>query len=627
MCGIAGKVYTDHNRSVSREDITRMTDAIAHRGPDGEGVFLDKNLGLGHRRLSIIDLSERGRQPMADETGRYQLVFNGEIYNFQDLRKELEREGVKFRSNTDSEVIIYLYRKYGPECLQHLRGMFAFAIWDAHERELFIARDRLGKKPLKYYFDGSVFIFASELKAILTQSEVRREIDWGAIDEYLTYLYVPCPKTGFMNISKLEPAHYMIVKDGQITKKRYWQLSYLPKLKLTEQEWKERILAKLRESVKLRLISDVPLGAHLSGGIDSSLVVALMAEQMGEAVKTFSIGFPEASHNDLAYAKSVSRQYATEHHEFTVEPEMMFDVLPEIVRQFEEPYADTSALPTHFLCKLTRSQVTVVLDGNGSDEEFAGYSRYGLMRRYLTLRKMDYLARLLRKPMATFCRLSDHGRIRTAGKMLEWYSSQPAEFYTNTFSMFSAPERKKLLADRITSDTSSSREYSLLESVFGRYANSDPVEQAMGVDVETYLPDDTLVKSDMASMLFALEVRSPFLDHELAELVAQMPTQLKVKPGCRKYLLKEIAETYLPKEIVHRDKRGFGVPFNKWLNRMKFSERIEEQLLSPDFIKYGFDEAVVRRLLQSHRRKATDYAQRIWSLLMLRLWLKEWFEK
>jgi asparagine synthase (glutamine-hydrolysing) len=385
MCGIFGKLFFEKTK-IEKKDYKDCLDAISHRGPNDEGFYVDENIILGSRRLAIIDLSEAGHMPMTNEDGRFWIVFNGEIYNFLDLRKELEKRH-KFKSKTDTEVILHLYEEKGIDCLRYLRGMFAFAVWDKKEKILFLARDRLGKKPLKYYFNDKFFIFASELKAILKDKEVPREIDWGAIDEYLTYQYVPHPKTGFKGIFKLEPAHYLLITlDGKIKKERYWDLDFTQKLNLSENEWIGAIEEKLKESVKIRLISDVPLGAHLSGGIDSSMVVAMMAQEMKEPVKTFSIGFKEKTYDETKYARLVAKRYGTDHHELIIEPNAI-EILPKLVYHYEEPYADSSALPTWYLCQMTKNYITVALNGDGGDENFAGYtSRYVAWKLYWRLR-------------------------------------------------------------------------------------------------------------------------------------------------------------------------------------------------------------------------------------------------
>jgi asparagine synthase (glutamine-hydrolysing) len=596
-----------------------MTDCLFHRGPDDEGVFLDRNLGLGFRRLAIIDLSAKGHQPMSDEKGEVWLVFNGEIYNFFSLRKELEETGMTFRSGTDTEVILHLYKRDGVNCLHKLRGMFAFAIWDKRSRELFVARDRLGKKPLKFYRDERQFIFASELKALFVNPEVPKEIDWGAIDEYLSYQFVPHPKTGFQHIEKLEPAHYLLIKEtGEIKKVRYWQLDFSKKENHSEEEWKHLVTNALKESVRLRLMSDVPLGAHLSGGIDSSLVVALMAQQSDKPVKTFSIGFEEASHNELPYARLIADRYATDHHEFIVKPQTI-ELLPKIAAHFEEPFADSSALPTWILCELTRQYVTVAINGDGGDENFAGYARYKAMQRYRILRSLDPLVRLSHKTLARKLH-----RFKILSSLLSSYDKNPAQAYVQGWGFFSEDEKKKLLSGELIEHASDSRGFTITQDFFDAAANLDPIEQLMFADIHSYLPDDLLVKTDLASMAHALEIRSPLLDHFFMELVASMPSNLKLHKRCSKYLLKEIAQDFIPNELIEKPKKGFVLPLDKW-SRESLHPFIQEQLLDPHFLRYGFQSKTIMELMERHRR-GENHSRKLWTLLMLRFWFSTWFE-
>ncbi len=628
MCGIVGRLNFRQEANVTVEQMRAMADRIAHRGPDDQGVFVDRNLGLGFRRLSIIDLSVQGHQPMSDEGGEVWLVFNGEIYNFLALRKELEADGVEFRSGTDSEVIIYLYKKYGVDCLAYLRGMFAFAIWDTRSRELFVARDRLGKKPFKFYRDRSSFIFASELKAILANPEVPKEVDWGAVDEYLSYQFVPHPKTGFLGIEKLEPAHYLIVKEnGEIKKERYWQLDFSKKEERTKKEWKEVVTQSLKESVQMRLMSDVPLGAHLSGGIDSSVVVALMAQEMREPVKTFSIGFSEDSHNELPAARLVAERYGTDHHEFVVEPKAT-ELLPKIAYHFEEPFGDSSALPTWMLCELTRRHVTVALNGDGGDENFAGYARYKAMRRYEVLRAFDVVIGPLRGSLASISqqvfRFTNQKRFRYLASIFSSYARDRSQYYLQSFGFFREDEKLALYTSELRHRVSSSRKGSIIKQLFEETFDLDSVEQMLYTDIHSYLPDDLLVKTDMASMAHALEVRSPLLDHVFMELVAGIPSSLKLSDHQSKYLLKEIVKDLVPLEIIQKPKRGFSLPTAYWL-RTFLHDFARKQLLDPIFLRYGFDEKVIARLFD-HHQKGEDVSFKLWSLLMLRLWLREWFE-
>lgn len=622
MCGITGR-FEFTSQSVSEETIKKMTRAIAHRGPDDEGVFVDGQIGLGSRRLAIVDLSSAGHMPMSDESGQIWITYNGEIYNFPTLKKDLEAQGVKFRSHSDTEVIIQLYKKHGIECLKYLRGMFAFAIWDKNKQELFLARDRVGKKPLKYYSDSEKLVFASELKAILTNSDVKKEVDLEAVDEYLTYQYVPHPKTGFKNIWKLEPGHFMIVKNGKINKQKYWDLDFSKKEQHSESEWKHLIENKLAETVKMRLISDVPLGAHLSGGIDSSVVVALMAKSMHEPVKTFSIGFKESDYNELPYAKMVADRYKTNHQEFIVEPNAI-EILPKLAYHYEEPYADSSALPTWYLSELTRKHVTVALNGDGGDENFAGYSRYNVMRLF---RATSYIPnkKMLAEVNRFLYETTKQKIFRKGYRFLSSYSGAPVDFYRNIVDYFGQDEKEQLYTEEFKTKVKKSAWESYLADYYNK-TNSDWLDKILYTDIKTYLPDDLLVKVDIASMAHSTEIRSPFLDHEFMELVAKIPSGLKLRGQNKKYILKQLAYDLLPRECIDRPKQGFGVPLEHWF-RGHLHEYLEQNLLDEKFVSYGwFKKDVLKKLISDHKEYKQNNANQLWALLMLRMWLKTWFE-
>jgi len=616
MCGIAGKLYFNQFKEVSNDEILRMTGVIAHRGPDDEGVFVSGNVGLGHRRLSIIDLSPAGHQPMSDSEQQIWITFNGEIYNFIELKNELEKDGIKFRSRSDTEVIIYLYKKYGPECVKRLRGMFAFAIWDGEKKQLFIARDRLGKKPIKYYFDSRVFVFASELKAILKNEEVKKEIDFEAIDEYLTYGYVPAPKTGIKNIWKLEPAHYIIVRDdGRMEKKQYWDIDFDKKTDLNENEWMERVTQKLKECVKIRLLSDVPLGAHLSGGVDSSLIAAFMAEQSIAPIKTYSVGFGLPT-DELKYARLVADRYHTDHHELIVNPDAS-SIIPKLVYHYEEPFADTSALPTWFLCQGTASEVTVALNGDGGDESFAGYNRYLAVSLY---KLFHYLP--AKKILAAVAGRVGKNKIQT---YLKSFSKTPLEFYLNATSYFTPLDKAAIYSQELNDRVQNSRWKSYSEKFLREVENSEWLDRFLYLGFKTHLPDQLLAKVDIASMAHGLEVRSPLLDHELVELMARAPSRLKLRGLQKKYLLKKIAYKYLPRECIDRPKQGFDVPLEAWL-KGKFKPMAEEKLLDNNFLSLGFKQDFLRRLIDNRLEGRQNNDKRIWTLMMLAEWVRVYFK-
>ncbi len=630
MCGIAGKIYFNHN-TVSHNDIHKMNQKIAHRGPDDSGVYISPNqhVGLGHVRLSIIDLSMKGHQPM-NYLNRYKIVFNGEVYNFQEERAKLEKLDYNFKSSTDTEVILALYDKYGVRCLDYLRGMFAFTIFDEQKQTIFCARDRVGKKPFKYFLNNDVFIFASELKAILTQSDYHKEPDYTAIHHYLTLQYCPTPMTGFKDIQKLEPAHYLLInlKTKQTIKKRYWRLDYTKKYSYTKSKWATALMDKLEESVKLRMISDVPTGAFLSGGVDSSAVVALMSQFSNKPIETFSIGFKEKKYNELEYARIIATKFKTNHHELIINPQHI-DLLPEIVRSYEEPYADSSALPTYYLNEFTRKNVTVALNGDGGDENFAGYFRYTFYKLSLMMEKLtllnNYVAtpvlRQLQKVIKTFFinrsyrymySLSTDYRVRYLDSLYALTDDVKNSHYTHSF-------QKKVHNEDLTSK--------LFLQKFHESNTSDKIDQVLYTDMMTYLPDDLLVKVDIASMAHGLESRSPLLDHELLELSSHIPSQLKLKGLTNgKHIFKKTLEDILPKEILYRKKKGFGMPVDDWfkseLKDYAYSHLLSKRFESRNIIK----KESVKTILDTHMNTSVDTSYTIWTLLMLELWFEEYFD-
>jgi asparagine synthase (glutamine-hydrolysing) len=629
MCGIAGKIsFSDKN--IPPQDIEAMNEAIRHRGPDDGGVYLspDQKVGLGHRRLAIIDLSPLGHQPMR-YLDRYEIVFNGEIYNFQKERDALEKDGYTFASHSDTEVILALYDKYREKCLDHLRGMFAFAIYDEQEQTLFCARDRVGKKPFKYYLDDHVFLFASELKAILTQPEYRKEPDYLAIHHYLTLQYVPAPLTGFIDIKKLEPAHSLTIdlKTKTIRKERYWKLDYSHKLRLSEAEWKKRLIMKLEESVKLRMISDVPIGAFLSGGIDSSAIVALMAKNSKAPIKTFSIGFEEEKYNELRYAKIVAEKFKTDHTEFIVKPDAI-ELLPMLVRQYEEPFADSSALPTYYVSKLTRNHVTVALNGDGGDENFAGYTRYSAFQVSTLLDRLDWLNRLIGVPitrlLARSIRNTFFDRLHRFSKSL---SDDYRRRYLSYTAYFTNEQKATLYTKQFREKMRGQDTYAVIASRFQESGSKNRTEQAVYADFVTYLPEDLMTKVDIATMTVALEGRSPFLDHELLELSARIPFGLKLKGlNNKKYILKEALRGIVPDEVMFRPKMGFGVPIDAWF-RGELKDYAREKLLDGQLVKRNlFKRSAIESILHAHASTGVNFSPHIWALLTLELWFEEYFD-
>lgn len=629
MCGITGKIYFNEN-TVSERDILTMNEKIQHRGPDDGGTYisLDQKVGLGHRRLSIIDLSPLGHQPM-NYLDRYWIVFNGEIYNFQEKREMLKKEGYTFKSKSDTEVILALYDKFGKKCLKHLRGMFAFAIYDEKEKTIFCARDRVGKKPFKYYLDENIFMFASELKAILNQKEYQKEPDYVAIHHYLTLQYVPAPLTGFKDIKKLEPAHYLFIdlKTKKVEKERYWKLDYSQKLNLSENEWKKRIMEKMEECVKLRMISDVPLGAFLSGGIDSSAVVSLMSKLSDKPVKTFSIGFKEEKYNELKYAKIVAEKFKTDHKEFIVEPDAI-ELLPMLVKQYEEPYADSSALPTYYVSKMTRDFVTVALNGDGGDENFAGYGRYSVQKFGLWYDKIMPIHKYIILPTSKFLAKNIKNTFfDRAYRFAKTLSDNYAYRYVNYICYFTNEMKANIYTENFKEKMKGIDSFQIVSNRFQEAKTKSKIDQMLYADFSTYLPDDLMAKVDIDSMAVALEGRSPFLDHEMLELTAKIPANLKLKNmNNKKYILKETLRGLVPDEVMFRPKMGFGIPIDVWF-RGKLKKYAYDTLLSEKAANRGiFKKEAVKKLLETHTNTKISFAYHIWALITLELWFREYFD-
>lgn len=621
MCGICGKININ-NEPIDKVLLKNMISCLSHRGPDDEGIYLKDNVGLGHRRLSIIDLSPSAHQPMSNEDGSLWIVYNGEIYNFPELRENLIKKGHTFHSKSDTETIIHLYEEYGVDCLKYLRGMFAFAIWNDKDRSLFLARDRVGKKPLYYWHTKDTFVFASEIKSILQDSGYTRKPDHTAIHHYLTYQYVPSPWTAFEGIKKLPPAHYLVLRNGQVEIKRYWKLSYLPKHKMKEEDLGDEIIERLRESVRIRLISDVPLGAFLSGGIDSSAVVALMSGIMNEPVKTFSIGFKETAYNELHYARMVAERFRTNHMEFIVEPKAI-DIIDKLIWHYNEPFADPSAIPTYYVSKLAREHVTVVLNGDGGDENFAGYGRYAanefsrMMHRFFPSSVAKAALPLVmglphgKDPTNFFWRLK---------RFLQEYVKTPELRNAHWLCHFTTEMKNDLYEGDFLKQFSSIDSFDLLLDKYKESEADSFLDKTLYADVMMYLPDDLLVKVDVASMANSLEARSPFLDHEFMEFAAKIPSELKLKGRTTKYVLKESLKRFLPDEVLYREKMGFGVPIDHWfrneLKDMAYDIILGERARSRGYFKTS----ALKKILDEHSSYKWNWHYHIWNLLMLELW-------
>lgn len=627
MCGITGFVNAD-GRAVDRSILERMNCAIIHRGPDEDGFYVHQNVGLAMRRLAIIDLAG-GQQPIHNDDRTKWLVFNGEIYNYQELREDLIKRGHKLYTKSDTEAVLHLYEEFGVECVQYLRGMFAFAIWDDVEKSLFLARDRVGKKPILYsHQPNGDLIFGSEFTAVLEHPSIGREVDMQALDAYMSYLCVPAPQTAFKSIRKLEPGHWMRWKDGLVETRRYWLPKFGPKLKITEEEAIEETTRLMRESTRLRMISEVPLGAFLSGGVDSSIVVALMAQESSSPVKTFSIGFEEQDFSELKYARAVAEHVGAEYHEFIVRPNAL-EILPALVEHYGEPYADSSAIPTYYVSKETRQHVTVALNGDGGDESFAGYERYMAMELAEIYRRIPSWMRsaLIEGPVNLLPSSElKQTRIRDVQRFFSSAHEDKKARYFRWMSTF----KPALKPDLYTSDFKAQltgQTSKLLDEWFDVANGTGILDATLLTDQMTYLPNDLLVKVDIASMANSLEARSPFLDHNVIEFAARLPENIKMRGLRPKYLLKKVAARLVPREVVYRRKMGFGVPVGRWL-RGEMSGFLRDTLLSQAALSRGVVKPEkLRQYVDEHVSGKFDHSFQVWSLLMMELWFQRFIDK
>jgi asparagine synthase (glutamine-hydrolysing) len=628
MCGITGFV-NNSGESADREILSRMNAAIRHRGPDDDGFYFNGGAGLAMRRLAIIDLAG-GHQPMRSSDGTKWIVFNGEIYNYQELREDLDKRGHTFYTNSDTEAIVHLYTEFGEQCVQYLRGMFAFAIWDETDRSLFIARDRVGKKPLLYsHQSNGDLIFASEFQAMLQHPAIDREVDVQAIDSYLSYLCVPAPQTAYKAIRKLEPGHWLKWKAGKIETKRYWLPDFSRKIKISEEEAIEETTRILRESTKLRMIAEVPLGAFLSGGVDSSTIVALMAQESSSPVKTFSIGFDEEDYSELKYARRVAEHVGAEYHEFVVRPNAL-DIIPTLVEHYGEPYADSSAIPTYYVAKETRAHVTVALNGDGGDESFAGYDRYSAMRMAESYHRIPkFVRKAIIEAPASLLPTSElrRSRVRDGKRFLQAAGLDTVERYYRWMSAFDRQSKKGIYTDEFAGRINGSDASVVLAGWFRRANGASIVDATMLTDQMTYLPNDLLVKVDIASMANSLEARSPFLDHKVIEFAASLPDTLKLQGRETKSLLKKVAARLVPSDVIYRSKMGFGVPIGKWF-RGEMKDFVRDILLSRKSLERGIIRPeILKRYVTEHIAGERDHSFQLWTLLMLELWFQRFIDQ
>ena len=628
MCGICGKL-TFKDTIPAPDSIKAMCNTIMHRGPDDEGIYTAPHIGLGQRRLSIIDLDSSACPPLANEDRTVWLVFNGEIYNFRELRQLLQERGHQFATNTDTEVIIHLYEEEGVACLQKLRGMFAFALWDQCRGILFCARDRLGKKPFCYTLTSQSFVFGSEIKAITADLEVSVFPDYHAIDQYLTYSYVPSPLTAFQGIKRLSPGEYLTCDiNGHIITQRYWQPPLVNKTFIPQEEIEAELLNRLRESVRLRMIADVPLGAFLSGGIDSATLVALMAQESNHPVKTFSIGFQEEEFNELPYARLLAERYGTEHHELIVKPNAA-EVIPLLVRHYNEPFADSSALPTYYVSKMTRQQVTVALSGDGGDESFAGYDNYASIMKW---NRWDGLPLWLRAMVAEGGRgllhpFSHNNTVARLRRGLAMVGAANIKLRRLQFGTLLKPEEKRLAYTplfRSLIATSPIPEDPL--AAYPWEEGMDDLDWLMRHDQGFYLPDCLMVKTDIASMANGLEVRCPFLDHEFVEFAATIPSSLKRDGSGGKLILKRAVKNLLPAAIMNKPKTGFGLPIARWF-RHELAPLLRATLLDETSVRRGlFEPRLLYKMVNEHLEGSRDWSNRLWAFLFLELWFREFID-
>ncbi len=626
MCGIVGIVDVSGKRPIDRDLVSRLNETQHHRGPDEGGLHVEPGVGLGHRRLSIIDLST-GQQPLSNEDGSVVVVYNGEIYNYQELIPELTKLGHTFRTRSDTEVIVHAWEEWGEDCVRRFRGMFAFALWDRRRETLFLARDRLGVKPLHYaLLPSGLFLFGSELKSIVAHPEFRRELDPCAIEEYFALGYVPEPRTIYAGAHKLPPAHTLTIRRGSAVPepREYWDVRFTLDNAIAERDAEAELLERLRESIRLRMIAEVPLGAFLSGGVDSSAVVAMMAGVSADPVNTCSIAFADPAYDESKYARQVAERYRTRHFVDTVESDD-FDLIDVLARTYDEPYADSSALPTYRVCQLARTHVTVALSGDGGDENFAGYRRYRLHAMEERLRSVMPIA--VRKP--TFGLLGElypkadwAPRVFRAKSTFQALARTSVDAYFHSVSILRDDMRRQLYSGAFKARLAGYSAAEVFRRHGARAGTEDPVALVQYLDLKTYLIGDINTKVDRASMANSLEVREPLMDHPLVEWLASLPTSLKVRGQEGKVLLKRAMEPYLPHEIMYRPKMGFAVPLERWF-RGPLRERLNDAILGPRLADTGlFDARYLRRIVDDHVAGRRDYSSPLWTLFMFDAFLR-----
>ncbi len=624
MCGIAGFLKPGYEK-LSSPDLVKMGKAILHRGPDATDTYLDEHIGLVHRRLSIIDLSDAGIQPMFSSDRQCVIVFNGEIYNFPQLRAELVSEGYNFHSQTDTEVILALYQRDGVKCLEHLNGMFAFALWDIAKQELFLARDRIGKKPLYYYEDNDKFAFASEIKALLTLPDVKKDIRDDAVYDFFAYQYVPDPKTIFSHMHKLPPGHFMLIKDGEKHIEQYWDVSFANKTNENFAQVKDRLATLLYDKTKARMLADVKLGAFLSGGVDSSGVVAMMSQLSDTPVNTCTIGFDDPRFNEAEFARQVAEQYQCQHHEFMVQKDVAQE-LEHIVSYFDEPFADPSLVPTFFVSELARDAVTVAIAGDGGDEVFAGYEKYTLdvLENKLREKFPKGIRENVFPKLAKLFQKSSHTFFKKGNSLLTSLSQDPAMGFYITNSQITDKTWDKIAKPEFKSTLDNYHPAQITLDAYDKADGDNHFDKILYTDLKTYLPGGILVKVDRMSMANSLEVRAPILDKAVIEFAATLPIEMKYKDGDKKHILKETFKPLLPDDLLYRKKMGFSVPLATWF-REHIHDLAKRYLFdSPCGIRDYFDISAVKHLWDEHQQKKADHSTVLWSLLMFQMWFSRY---
>lgn len=619
MCGISG-IYARDNTRISENELGAMHNALVHRGPDAEGFYFNRDfsVGLAHRRLSIIDLSSSGRQPMCNEDERIWIVFNGEIYNYDELKKILDKRGHRFKSGSDTEVILHLYEDYGRRSLDFLRGMFALAIWDEREQTLFLARDRIGKKPLYYMELCGKLYFASEINALYTVPGLKKEIDPIAVDHFLTLSYIPSPLSIFKSIRKLPPAHFLIVKRNNLAVERYWRLDFSPKLRLSYEDAKRVLLTRMADAVKIRLHSDVPLGCFLSGGVDSSTITALMSRLVHSPIKTFSIGFSDGSYDETRFAREVAAEYKTDHRVFTVRPNAL-EILPDIIRHYGEPYGDSSAIPMWYLSKLTRQHVTVALNGDGGDEVFAGYHWYNMAHKLYRIRTV--IPKLISGMALSVFPDRKTSRLRKARLFLLLMNNDNSSGFACLRTFLTYGTKQNLYHKEFLKELDGSSDC-YLTSHYNAGQCAEELDRMLYTDSMTYLPEELLVKVDRATMAHSLEARSPFLDHLLMEFVARLPSAFKLRNGEPKHILKEVAKDFFSPQFLNRQKMGFTLPLRSWL-KSELREYAHAKICNGPLAGTALlNMDRVETILNEHFKGILNHEWTIWNLLVLSQWME-----